>query len=714
MDNNELQKQYEHLCELLSRLRKAFAIETDIPNKIKLEEQVNQAETELSEFRKKIEFIESNKIILSLKGSKNEIHCIFNNKVNIGRSLTCDFCINDDSALISNIHAGISYRSEKNQYWIEDLKSANGIHINDRKIEKPIQLSHRDKIKLSSSILLVFEHNQSNPFSPGLLIQYNSDEKEINRYIIAPKGKLYVGTNLDEVIRFPNFPDNHSFGSIEKKIDGFYFFDGDKNQQLLHHNRELNVHYFIIGISIPYIFLKESVHSTNAVSDDNERLTNIEDIEPPSGNDKPSYLFKLNICLSFIILLTELVSFNWFSPDVKQIGSRLVEQLLTDIQKEKSKFHMNYSWPPKAPFKIIFLQSSDDEIEKSFLEKLSADAKNMPISYLKPEQLDGINHLKEYLLIVKKSSELGSLKLKITYWSPEQNFAPMVELSKSEFLYWNLVIPLLSSVSLSGLIHNLAIKRHRYKLQAKYEEFQAKRTEKIFEAKNELDKARDDAQNGKLPQALIIVNRLLKSVSRSMPVYNEILDLRKIIKTQIESGGGAITLSQLVNNSSDGSSSLRSSSKLLYLRILGTPYTYQAPYGLEEISIGRQRRKKDSSVNIGNDVVIRVPGSDLRSLRISRRHLQIKRIDTEYFVIDKSDGHTKLNGKSLSGNQPYPLQSGYILSIAEVLTLEVLIRVKITGIRANNLIKIDYSNQYQDEFLIEASVGDMLTEVSYE
>ena len=68
----------------------------------------------------------------------------------------------------------------------------------------------------------------------------------------------------------------------------------------------------------------------------------------------------------------------------------------------------------------------------------------------------------------------------------------------------------------------------------------------------------------------------------------------------------------------------------------------------------------------------------------------------------------------MSENQPYQLQSGDRLSIADVLTLEVLIRVKLTGSKANNLISIDSPNKDQDKLLIEASIGDMLTEVSHE
>jgi pSer/pThr/pTyr-binding forkhead associated (FHA) protein len=711
MDDHELQEQYEYLSEKVSRLRKALAIETDIPNKFKLEQQVEESEIELIALEKKIEFVEVNKIILSLKGKANEIHCVFGNKVTIGRSLTCDFCINLDSNLISNLHSAISYISGKNEYWIEDLKSANGTYINGGKIEKPTQLNWGDKIKLGSSFLLMFEHNQNDHLSSGVFIRYDSDGEEINRYIIAPNGKLLIGSNPNEVVRFSAFRDNHSLGSLEKRVDGFYFFDVDSNEKLLDNNTELSIDFFKIGIYIPSIVPKESFEATKVLTDDSDKLKDLEEIERPSEDAKPSYLWKLNIFLVFSTLLPGLISFIFFKPDVNQITSDWGAECLKSLQND-SKFWKDSTWPPKSKLNVVFLKSSDDGIEQNFIAKLGVVEKDKP-TYLSFEEYSRRFNSSQFiqLLGVGKVHERGFLQVQVTYLSPELN--EPFKWGKIEFLYWHSVITLLIFASSSALIRYFLLERYRRNLQKQYEEFQKKRTEKIFEAKSQLDEARTFAQKGELAQALVIINRLLKSVSRSMPVYNEMLDLKKIILLQVQSGGGAITVSTLKKN--DSISSSLNTSKLLYLRILGTPYAYQAPYGLEEIAIGRQRRKQDGSIdNIGNDVVIRVPGSDQRSLRISRRHLEIKRINAEYFVVDKSSRYTKLNGKVLSENQPYQLQSGDRLSIADVLTLEVLIRVKLTGSKANNLISIDSPNKDQDKLLIEASIGDMLTEVSHE
>lgn len=418
--------EYETLHNKIQQLKKASIIENDISSKFKLEQQIKDAEQELVELESKLIALEKNRIILKLNGSNHQVYCIFSKQATIGRASTCDFVINDDYHQISNLHAGIFYNLDKNEYWIEDLNSANGTYIDEAKIEKPTQLAWNAKIKLGTSLSFVFQHNKDDSLSPAVLIQHDPNGEEIARYIVIPKGKVLVGTNPKEVVRFPKLRDERSLGSIERKTDGFYFISVDNQETLLKHNIELSLDFLKVRITIPSV-----------------------------------------------------------------------------VQK----------------------QVNDDTI-----------------------------------------------------------------------------------------------------------------------------------------------------------------------------------IAESTGNTSN----------LLYLRVLGTPYAYQAPYGLENISIGRQRRKSGTSLDAGNDVVIRVPGADPKSLRISRKHLEIKRIDTEYFVIDKSRGHTKLNGKFLKENDPLRLQTGDRLLIADVLTLEVIVQTKISGIKVGNIIRIDSHNTIQDGLLIEASIGDLITEVSYE
>lgn len=314
----------------------------------------------------------------------------------------------------------------------------------------------------------------------------------------------------------------------------------------------------------------------------------------------------------------------------------------------------------------------------------------------------------EIWLAIEELNTLGSIGLRITYWTPDLIDRPTFQWEEGYFLYTYSLIILFVTLLISSFIDNRIVEGYRNKLQDDYNNFQKRRTEKIFAAQANLEEARKLAQLGKLAKSLNkINNEVLKTISPSMPLYKEAIYVKNSILKQIQAGDGAIRIEPL----SLKKSSSTNTSKLLYLRILGTPYAYQAPYGLETIYIGRQHRKPHSTEeNVGNDVILRVPGSDPKSLRISRRHLEIKRIDTEYFVIDKSGGQTKLNGTILTQDEPVRLQSRDRLFIAGVLTLEVLIRLKVTGTKIDNVLKID-SPEYQDSLVIEASIGDMVTEV---
>ena len=156
-------------------------------------------------------------------------------------------------------------------------------------------------------------------------------------------------------------------------------------------------------------------------------------------------------------------------------------------------------------------------------------------------------------------------------------------------LYWHVVFALIVITFLCGATRHKIIERYRNTLDKRYENLQKKRTTKIFEAKSRLDEARTLVQKDELAKALIITNDLLASVPRSIPVHSEVLDLKKIISARTQNASGAITLSPLYKPGSNHFSSSQNQLKLLFLRILGTPYAYQAPYGLEEISVGRQR-----------------------------------------------------------------------------------------------------------------------------
>ena len=150
------------------------------------------------------------------------------------------------------------------------------------------------------------------------------------------------------------------------------------------------------------------------------------------------------------------------------------------------------------------------------------------------------------------------------------------------------------------------------------------------------------------------------------------------------------------------------SSPTLCLRIVGTPYIYQAPPGLERITVGRQRRKGNDP-EIGNDFVIRVPGEDQQNLRISRRQLELLRAEDQVQVIDRSSAGTKLNDQPLVKDVPTVMKAGDRLTLSDVLSLELLSPGSAPSGPAQQNVQLAATANRQSALVVEASIGDMIT-----
>jgi hypothetical protein len=144
----------------------------------------------------------------------------------------------------------------------------------------------------------------------------------------------------------------------------------------------------------------------------------------------------------------------------------------------------------------------------------------------------------------------------------------------------------------------------------------------------------------------------------------------------------------------------------LCLRVVGTPYAYQAPADADQVFVGRQRRH---SASIGSDFVIRSQESDEKSLRISRRHFQILNRPDGLFVVDCSRSGTTLNGEKLEAGVPVRIHGSDRIVVAGVLTLEVLL----SGVRLpeerNKVGPVSSPVDSPHHLLFAASIGDMVT-----
>ncbi len=67
----------------------------------------------------------------------------------IGRGESNDIVLSDDE--VSTAHAKISYQSDS--FWVEDLDTTNGTHVNGERIQAPTLLKNDDLIKMGHTIL---------------------------------------------------------------------------------------------------------------------------------------------------------------------------------------------------------------------------------------------------------------------------------------------------------------------------------------------------------------------------------------------------------------------------------------------------------------------------------------------------------------------------------------------------------------------------------
>jgi serine/threonine protein kinase len=146
----------------------------------------------------------------------------------------------------------------------------------------------------------------------------------------------------------------------------------------------------------------------------------------------------------------------------------------------------------------------------------------------------------------------------------------------------------------------------------------------------------------------------------------------------------------------------------LTLRVLGTSVAYRPLPGQPVITLGRQKRKPGESPDAGNDVVLRVPGNDALSARISRRHLEIRREGDGYVVLDRSKAGTLRNGVPLPRDQATPLASGDRLVVAGVLTLQVDLAGG-PGKVTPGEVTVPAQADTAAHVVLEASLGDMVT-----
>jgi serine/threonine protein kinase len=145
----------------------------------------------------------------------------------------------------------------------------------------------------------------------------------------------------------------------------------------------------------------------------------------------------------------------------------------------------------------------------------------------------------------------------------------------------------------------------------------------------------------------------------------------------------------------------------LTLRVVGTPYVYRADPQQIVVTVGRQRCRMDAPAGEGNDLVIRITGDDEKSLRISRRHLELARTSEGYVVTNRGRAGTLHNGRPLPLGVAAPLAGGDRLDVAGVLVLDVSFDAP-TGSPAAPTAELPAGEDKAARLLLEATTGDMM------
>ena len=166
------------------------------------------------------------RLIIKLSNQQDQIFELANNETLIGRGEDSDLILPNIS--VSREHAKIEVDGETNQVKIIDVKSENGLTVNNKKVQEKI-LETKDEILIGNFTLVYLSDEQEDKFYRGRAVIYlpKYNHKRANptqdktfklsakdvKNIIKEKGTLHHGCVVDETMR-KFFPESHplSFG----------------------------------------------------------------------------------------------------------------------------------------------------------------------------------------------------------------------------------------------------------------------------------------------------------------------------------------------------------------------------------------------------------------------------------------------------------------------------------------------------------------------
>lgn len=162
----------------------------------------------------KLGVLSHHKIIIRAKAIPNEMHCVFGDKADIGRSLFCDFSFPKAPGQVSNKHALLIFNRKRQNFTIRDLGSINGTYVDGKRITNEAILGDGSKLDLSHSLDFLFRFEPRDPSAGGSLLFHDRNGREIGCYAIAPNGRIRIGNAREDMGRLPFLTTGFTLGAI--------------------------------------------------------------------------------------------------------------------------------------------------------------------------------------------------------------------------------------------------------------------------------------------------------------------------------------------------------------------------------------------------------------------------------------------------------------------------------------------------------------------
>ena len=165
--------------------------------------------------------LNARRVLLECRSLPNEIVCVFDRSAVIGRNSTCDIALTLAPASVGKQHARFFFDETKGEFVVDDLESRNGTFVDGERI-RACSLRLGSRVGLGRALQFTFWRYQT-PHGPAGALLYTQGDAEIARYVLAPQGRVSIGTNVHDAVRVPMLPDGKTIGRLDS-TDGLLYY----------------------------------------------------------------------------------------------------------------------------------------------------------------------------------------------------------------------------------------------------------------------------------------------------------------------------------------------------------------------------------------------------------------------------------------------------------------------------------------------------------